>query len=299
MTGLVWLALDGIGHPADAPEGSVWEATLPTLRPFVEAGRALDATLGVPGLPQSGTGQACWLTGQDAVRVMGEHFGPYPGPTLQRLLRAQSLPVRLTGVGGRAALANVYPPAYFEAHARAGQAGRSRLGCFPFSFMAAGLPLNPPDVPPVPATLGLGYAEPWRPVTPLSEITRLGAALARSATQHDLLVCDLWFGDHLGHLGRGPVPPAALEAGRAYLERIDALLLGLLDAGARVVLTSDHGNLEDLRIKSHTTARVPFAATAAPPAHVPDVVAGGQALMSWLGLPANADENGEGDARQD
>ncbi|GBF07698.1 metalloprotein [Deinococcus aerius] len=286
MTGLVWLALDGVGHPQGAPEGSVWETELPALRPLVDSGLALDATLGVPGLPQSGTGQTCWLTGLDAVRHMGEHFGPHPGPTLQRLLRARALPGRIVRAGGRAALANHYPPAYFASQER-----RPRMGCFPFSFLAAGLSLNPPGVPPVPATLGLGYADPWPPGEPLAEVTRLGTVLADAAREQDLIVCDLWFGDRLGHLGRDPLPSGVLQAGRAYLERVDALLLGLLGAGARVVLTSDHGNLEDLRVKTHTVARVPFAGVGVDLGPAQTVVEGGRVLAGWFG------ELGDGDGR--
>lgn len=281
MTGLVWLALDGLGHPADAPAGSVWETEVPTLRPLVDGGRALDAALGVPGLPQSGTGQTCWLTGQDAVRQMGEHFGPHPGPTLQRLLRAGGLPGRLTRVGGQAALANHYPPPYFAAQAR-----RARPGCFPYAFQAAGLPLNPPGVPGIPATLGLSYAAPWPPQTPLDELARLGGKLAAAARSHDLIVCDLWFGDFLGHQGRDPTPPGVAGAARAYLTRVDALLTGLLEAGARVVLTSDHGNLENLRVKAHTLARVPFAGVGVDPGMARNVVEGGRTIAGWLGLPS-------------
>ncbi|BDP40091.1 hypothetical protein DAETH_00600 [Deinococcus aetherius] len=282
MSGLVWLALDGVGHPHDAPPGSVWEQSLPTLRPLVEAGHALDATLGVPGLPQSGTGQTCWLTGRDAVRRMGEHFGPHPGPTLQGLLRAHALPVRLARAGARVALANHYPPGYFAAQAR-----RPRAGCFPFSFQAAGAELNPPGVPPVPATLGLGYAEPWLEVMPPGEIGRLGEELARTSEEYDLLACDLWFGDFLGHRGRTPTPPDVLRAGRAYLARVDALLSGLLEAGTWVVLTSDHGNLENLGVKAHTLARVPFAAFGGPPAGANpprDIMDGGRRIAGWFGL---------------
>lgn len=105
----------------------------------------MDATLGVVGLPQSATGQACWLTGQNAVRVMGEHFGPQPGPTLQRLLRRAALPVRVMRAGGRAALANSYPPAAPETQAQLeAQARRRSVGSLPFSFQAAGLALHPP-----------------------------------------------------------------------------------------------------------------------------------------------------------
>jgi hypothetical protein len=303
MTGIVWLALDGVGHPQDAPDGSVWDADLPTLRPLVDAGLALDATLGVPGLPQSGTGQTCWLTGLDAVRRMGEpgkgehrkgeHFGPHPGPTLQRLLRAGGLPGRLTRAGGRAALANAYPPAYFAAQAAERGTRRPRMGCFPFAFQAAGLALNPPEVPPVSATLGLGYASPWPAQTPLADLTRLGEGLAAAARAHDLIVCDLWFGDPLGHLGRDPTPPGVLEAGRAYLTRVDALLAGLLEAGARVALSSDHGNLETLRVKAHTLARVPFAGVGVEPGAARNVAEGGQIIAGWFGLSSERD----GDAK--
>lgn len=280
MTGVVWAALDGVGHPLDAPPGSPWEQNLPTLRPLVDSGLALDATLGVPGLPQSGTGQACWLTGLDAVALMGEHFGPQPGPTLQRLLREHSLPERLRAAGGRAALLNYYAPAYFEAQ----RGGRNRMGCFPFSFQAAGLPLNPPDVPLVRASLGLNYAAPWAPFASVEEQFDLGREIATAAREWDVLVMDLWFSDLLGHEGRPEPRPDVHAAARAYLHRVDALLRGLLDAGARVILSSDHGNMEDLSVKSHTLAPVPFAGVGVPLGSPSNVVEGGRQVAALLAL---------------
>ncbi len=279
-TPLIWLALDGVGHPADAPQGlaSPWETELPTLRPFVEAGLALDATLGVPGLPQSATGQTCWLTGQDAVEAMHGHFGPQPGPTLRRLLDAESLPVRLAQTGGRAALLNVYPPGYFAAQER-----RPRHGCFAYSFLAAGWPLNPPGLPLLSPTLGLGYAAPWRPTGDLSDWQRQGEAVA-AVRDHDLLVFDAWFSDALGHEGRDPLPEGLLAAGTEYLRRLDALLEGLLHSGARVVLSSDHGNFENLSVKAHTLARVPFAASGVELGTPHTVLDGGRVLRKIYGL---------------
>lgn len=283
MTPLIWLALDGVGHPADAPAGPTnpWTTELPTLRPFVESGLALDATLGVPGLPQSATGQTCWLTGQDAVAAMNGHFGPQPGPTLRRMLDAEALPVRLTGAGGRAALVNFYPPGYFAAQQR-----RARYGCFPYSFLAAGRPLNPPGLPLLSPTLGLSYAAP-REERPdeavLDDWHRTGEALAR-VKDHDLLVFDAWFSDLLGHEGRDPLPEGLGGAAGEYLRRLDALLDGLLQAGAWVVLSSDHGNFEDLGVKSHTVARVPFAVSGVEVGRPGNVLEGGQALRKVYGL---------------
>lgn len=280
MTGLVWVALDGVGHPHDAPPGSPWEQELPTLRPLVDGGLALDATLGVPGLPQSGTGQACWLTGRNAVAVMGEHFGPQPGPTLQRLLRDFSLPERVREAGGRAALLNYYAPAYFEAQ----RGNRNRMGCFPFAFQAAGFSLNPLDLPLVRASLGLNYAAPWKPFASPEEQIQLGRDLASAAHEWDVLVMDLWFSDLLGHEGRPEHRPEVHAAARAYLKRVDALLTGLLDIGTRVILSSDHGNMEDLTVKSHTLARVPFTGVGVPLGDPVNVVEGGRQVAALLGL---------------
>ena len=283
MSGVIWLALDGVGHPEGAPPGSVWEQDLPALRSLIDAGHALDATLGVPGLPQSGTGQSCWLTGQDAVRRMGagrgEHFGPHPGPTLQALLRESSLPVRLTRAGLKAALLNFYPPGYFAAHA-----GRPRHGCFPFSFLAAGLALNPPGLPSVSPTLGLKYGPPWAAERSLDDLSRMGEGVARAAESADLLVLDLWLSDVLGHEGRRAAPPELLAAGQRYLRHLDALLTGLLGAGGRAVISSDHGNFENLSIKSHTTARVPFAGSGVDLGSPGNIVEAGAVMAGWFGL---------------
>lgn len=280
VSALIWLALDGLGHPLDAPQGSVWEQELPTLGPLIDAGLALDATLGVAGLPQSGTGQTCWLTGQDAVRVMGEHFGPHAGPTLQKLLNAEALPVRLQAAGARAALVNLYAPEYFAA----ASGRRNRMGCFPFAFRAAGLPLNPAGVPLLRASLGLHYQAPWEPFLTPDEVKACGAALAKTAADWDLLVADLWFSDVLGHLGRPDPDPAVVQGGRAYMRRLDALVLGLLDGGARVVVSSDHGNFENLQVKSHTLARVPFAGSGVALGQPTDVVQAARVVRGWFGL---------------
>ena len=274
--GLLWLALDGVGHPADAPPDGPWAQPLPQLEALLARGAALDATLGVPGLPQSATGQSCWLTGRDAVRVMGEHYGPQPGPTLRALL-LDALPARLIRAGGRAALLNHYPPGYFTRR-------RPAHGCFPQAFLDAGLDLNPPGLPLAPVTLGLNFASPWSARAPEAEVVALGRQLGEVAGELDLAVLDLWFSDLLGHQGRDPTPPELLAAGRAYLRRLDSLIEGALDAGAGVVISSDHGNFEDLRVKGHTLARVPFAASGHTVDGVGDIVQGGQAIAGWLGL---------------
>ncbi len=277
--GWLWLALDGVGHPQDAPPGSPWETDLPTLRPLVDAGQAVDARLGFGGLPQSATGQTSWLTGQNAAAVMGGHYGPRPGPTLRPLL-AEGLPVRLVRAGGRAELLNGYVPAYFVREAR----GRNPHGCFPLSVLLAGRTLNPPGWPLVAPPLGLDFAPPFAATGGLDELRRLGERVGERAGDADLLLLDLWFSDVLGHRGGPGERPGLHAAARAYLERLDALLEGMLTVGAGVILTSDHGNFEDLSVKSHTSARVPFAGAGVALPPVQDIVGGGRAIAGLFGL---------------
>ena len=85
-----------------------------------------DATLGVPGLPQSATGQTTIFTGVNASREIGEHLGPYPNAALRRILAQDNIFQRLVAANRRAAFANAYPPIFFERLAR-GKARRSAL----------------------------------------------------------------------------------------------------------------------------------------------------------------------------
>ncbi len=48
---------------------------------------ALDATLGVEGLPQSATGQAVLLTGINIPKEIGYHYGPKPNPEVATYLK--------------------------------------------------------------------------------------------------------------------------------------------------------------------------------------------------------------------
>ncbi len=132
---VLMLFLDGVGvGPDDAASNPFLHARLPVLRdllggtpplsldgqtgPIHETGRAallgVDATLGVPDLPQSATGQTALLTGLNAPRRLGRHYGPYPNQMLRDLLAEHSLFRRLLSAGHRVAFANAYPERYHE-----------------------------------------------------------------------------------------------------------------------------------------------------------------------------------------
>jgi hypothetical protein len=229
--------------------------------------QAIDATLGIPGLPQSGTGQTTLLTGINAAKLLGYHHGPWPGPTIRPLLE-DSFPVRLAARGGTVRLLNHYPPRYLEGIAR----GKIRLNAIATAATLAGARLEAKDgetrIPPP-----LGNPEDMQATT-LEQVREWGREFMRSDAT--LNIFDSWWSDHLGHegsqvTGHGsqanthniPDSPTPLEMAQDHVRRLEAFLegaLGAKPADTLLLITSDHGNFEDMGVKTHTFAPVPLVA---------------------------------------
>jgi 2,3-bisphosphoglycerate-independent phosphoglycerate mutase len=216
----------------------------------------LDATLGVAGLPQSGTGQAALFTGTNAARVAGKHFGPYPYSTLRPILERQNIFRRLRDSGRTACFANAFPKRFFEYmkhHA-------SRMSVTALSCTMTGIPLLQG------AELEAGRAisaditnEGWKtlghPDIEVIQPAEAGRRLAKLSAMHDFVLFEYWKTDYAGH-------SRSMEEAIVTLERFDAMLggiLGSLDSARTLLLiTSDHGNIEDLSVKTHTRHPVPM-----------------------------------------
>lgn len=278
---VLWVMLDGIGHAPPGPHNPLDARAQPALGALGIAGplevseperrlASVDATLGVPGLPQSATGQTTLLSGANAARHLGHHHGPWPGPTLRPLL-ARSLPVRLARAGGTLRLANSYPQRYLESVAT----GRVRLNAIASSLTLAGTALGERGVP---ADLGGDAVEPER---------LDGWAEEMLASPADLTVLDAWWSDHLGHRGTP-------ESARAYLARLDRLLAATVErrpASTLVIVTADHGNLERADVRTHSRNPVPLVALgpgAGAFAPVTDLSGVAPALAATMGWDATA-----------
>jgi hypothetical protein len=265
---VVMVFLDGVGLGDPDPERNpLAAAELPRLRELVggvpaagaaarsEPGlvfRPIDARLGHEGLPQSATGQTSLLTGRNGAAIMGRHYGPWPGPTLIRALQHDTL---FHHAGGSAAIANAYPEGYF----RALESRRLRPNAPVTAAQAAGVPLLDLDAYRRGDALAADVTgQAFREHAPaLAALTpdEAGRRLARLAARHAFTFYDVWLTDQLGHQQR-------FAEGVRLLESIDGLLGGLLAelGGATMVLTSDHGNLEDLASSRHTRNPVPLVA---------------------------------------
>ena len=244
--------------------------------------RPIDARLGFPGLPQSATGQTALLTGKNGAAMMDGHYGPYPGPTLKKVLDEGTLFSEVVAAGGRAGLANAFPPGYFAAV----EGGKRRVNVPVYAAQAAGLPLLTLEDYAVgralSADLSGAYAHELDSNLPLYSFEEAGAKLVHIARNADFTFFDFWLSDSAGHRW-------SFEASVELVEQLDAFLSGLVPAlgDVTLLLTSDHGNLEDKRTKSHTKNPVPLLVLgpAAPAfAEVQDVLGVAPAVRKVLSL---------------
>ena len=217
---------------------------------------ALDPILGVTGAPQSASGQATLLTGRNVPQEIGEHYGPKPNPAIAAILNADNLFMQVVAQHGKTALLNAYPPGYFHTI----ESGRRLYSAIPLALNAAGIPLMSAedlqrgDALSVDFTGEIWSAQPGFPPAPIYTYQQAGELLALLSRRYDLAWFDFWPSDYAGHRRK-------MDQAVDLLQSFDAVFGALVDAwdakNDLIILTSDHGNLEDLSQRSHTRNPVP------------------------------------------
>jgi 2,3-bisphosphoglycerate-independent phosphoglycerate mutase len=224
---------------------------------------ALDACLGVDGRPQSASGQTALLTGKNIPALIGQHYGPKPNAEIKAILENQNLFSEFKKSGYRACLLNAYPQEYFDAI----KSGRRIPGAVAMATLAAGIPLK------TTADLHKGIAlsadftaQGWRKHlnykdTPILTPEQAGIRLTRLTENYDFTFFEYWLSDYAGHKRN-------MEAARDLLIIFDQVLGGLLstwdDNEGLILITSDHGNLEDLGVRNHTRNQIPAIVIGSP-----------------------------------
>jgi len=209
-----------------------------------------DASLGVPGLPQSATGQTSLLTGLNAPLLAGRHIQGFCTPTLTSLLTEHSLFRTFSLQGGRVACANAFPTSILQRHrfpsvttVAARTAGirlrdledLTRGQALHHDFTNHLLKIRGHSVPPLSAE-------------------EAAQRLAEITAAHDLTYYEYIQTDLAGHAQDMDRAVALLEGLDLFVSR----LVEHLDLSRHLlVLVSDHGNVEDLGTAGHTWNRVP------------------------------------------
>lgn len=217
---------------------------------------ACDASLGWPGLPQSATGQTALFTGVNPLPIVGGHQSGFPGPALKRILGKKGIFTRLKAMGLKGTFANAYRPAFFS---RLKEGHHRHFSVTTMMVMQAEIPFRTLDQLIQGQALyqdidhSILHKNGHTHIPPISHY-EAGKRLARISADYDFTLFEYFLTDIIGH---------ARNRSRALqiVKNLDSFLEGILHFLDRentlLFLTSDHGNIEDLRINTHTHHPVP------------------------------------------
>lgn len=254
--------IDGLGIGERAAENPLWR--IENLEPLAQFKDELpkiihdgilvstDPRLGVEGRPQSASGQTTILTGVNAPRLLGKHKQGFPNQALRDVIDEHSIFLQLKNRDiAPNVFANAYTPKFFSETPRwksattcAMEAAGERFRTLPdllgraavfHDFTNRGLITMNFDVP------------PFSP-------TDAGEILAVLTAEHRFTLYEYFITDKIGHAQNfekaGEYLPPLAEFVRETLRLVDL-------EKTTVILTSDHGNVENLAIRTHTLNDVP------------------------------------------
>ena len=284
MERLTFIFIDGCGVGRPDPENPFFLAKSRFL-PFWQGGMrlpdgtpltAIDATLGIPGTPQSASGQTALFCGAAAADLGQRHRNGYPDRSLRAIIFERNLISQLRKKGARARYLNAYPAheqLFTSKHVRIEPDGslcfspefpehfRRMISVTSCMLLASGQkPFGTKDIRAGKSLyqdysnrqlIEKGLALPF--FTPEKAARVLHGASRRS----DFTLYEYFQTDLYAH--RKPLAECV-----ALVRDLDALigaLLALLDPREdTLVLTSDHGNLEDYHLHGHSRNPVPLIA---------------------------------------
>src|ERR1043165_6023033 len=211
-----------------------------------------DPRLGIEGRPQSASGQTTILTGVNAPVAVGYHKQGFPNKALLEIIEQRSIFRQLKDAGvAPITFANAYTHRFFDERPRWVSATTAAVE-------AAGLPFRTVADVQQGAAVFMDYTnrlllERGEDVTLRSE-AEAAAVLARIAAENRFTLYEYFITDKVGHAQDMPLAKMVLTSLALFIRE----LLTRLDLKrTTVILTSDHGNIEDLSLRNHTLYDVP------------------------------------------
>ncbi|MDQ3087079.1 MAG: hypothetical protein M3Q78_00600 [Acidobacteriota bacterium] len=211
-----------------------------------------DARLGVEGRPQSASGQTTILTGINAPQFLGFHKQGFPNEALREVIKENSIFLQLKRRRIEPNIfANAYTPQFFEQTPRWKSATTCAVEAADLQFRRI------PDL--------VGQTAIFHDFTneslqtrgfdiPLFSPAEAGEILAELTRKHRFTLYEHFLTDKIGHAQDFVKAAAHLPLLAAFIRE---MLLKINLETTTVILTSDHGNVEDLSVRTHTLNDVP------------------------------------------
>ena len=261
-SGVLLFFIDGLGigtrgphNPLDNLEGSVPLAVFQNedATTFLDGiVVSTDPCLGVPGRPQSASGQTTILTGVNAPAQIGYHKQGFPNQELRDLIQTHSIFRQLTDAG-------VAPITFANAYSRRFFVERPRwVSATTAAVEAAGLNFRTIEDVKAGAAVFMDYTnrfliELGEDVVERTE-EEAATVLASIVDQNRFTLYEYFITDKVGHAQDMAMARVVLTSLAHFIRE----LLNKLDLErTTVILTSDHGNIEDLTSRNHTLHQVP------------------------------------------
>ncbi|MCX6173586.1 MAG: alkaline phosphatase family protein [Ignavibacteriales bacterium] len=209
----------------------------------------VDASMGIPDIPLSGTGQTSIFCGINAPKYIGKHFGPYPYSTLVPIIKEKNIFRSFMQRRKKVYFVNAYPKQFFDYV----NSGRRRLSVTTLSCIMNGMRLN--NISDIHKGKALAadinnrlFVEKMNYKLKVINAETAADRLIRLGSKNHFTLFEIFHTDHLGH-GRNS---EWLEYTTGILDRFLFHIITNLKKNMTLVVCSDHGNFEDLSIKMHT-----------------------------------------------
>lgn len=211
-----------------------------------------DPRLGIEGRPQSASGQTTILTGINAPALLGYHKQGFPNAAMREIIAEHSIFLQLKNAGiETATFANAYTQRFFDERPRWVSATTAAVEAAGSQFR------NVEDLKNHRAVYQdftnqfvIERGEAVEPRTPAQAAEVLTSIVAASR----FTLYEYFITDKVGHKQDFPAAQRVLQQLAAFIRE----LLNRVDLNTTsVILTSDHGNIEDLSSRNHTLNDVP------------------------------------------
>ncbi|MDF2523854.1 MAG: metalloenzyme domain protein [Clostridiales bacterium] len=257
---MIFLFIDGFGiGEVDSSKNPIFAANAPNIQKILEYGGvfATDASLNIPGLPQSATGQTTIFTGVNASAILGRHLSGQPTITLKKLISENNLFKELVIRGLTVTYANVYRDEYLG---KIHESKDRRLRPSVTTVMAIENGLKLRNIDDYQNGLGVYHDITGQIIkdsgydVDIITAEEAGKRLYNISRAYDFTLYEHFVSDIIGHKGDMKAAIEEIE----LLDRFIGELLRCINLTEDVLfITSDHGNIEDMHVKTHTYNKVP------------------------------------------
>lgn len=280
--GFILFFIDGIGIGEASDNNPFFLAEPDILRLWDGAGlkikglkiKPIDPLLGIPGIPQSATGQTTIFTGINMPALLNKHHGSFPNRQMREIIKRENLLLKLKNIGVNGRFINTYPmhsDLFSELNIKISRTGemmfsdkfpaifKRRISVTSSIIIANGE--KPFDVEDMKKKRSLYQDYSNQSLIkhgldlPVYSPEEAGEIIGSVSKNYDLILYEYFQTDIYAHR-------KSLEQKLELIKNLDLLILRLIsqlnEQTDTLLIVSDHGNLEDASAKNHTLNQVPL-----------------------------------------